>query len=850
MFCPQFLARSCHWSRYPVAFCWLAIAAVAVGLVPVAAAADLGPGLASTPQLSSGELQLALDQLQVLGSVLYIAAHPDDENTALLAWLARGQHLRTGYLSLTRGDGGQNLIGAEKGAALGVIRTQELLAARRLDGAEQFFTRAIDYGYSKSAAEAFTAWDREALLEDVVWVLRNFRPDVVITRFPGDGRGRHGQHTASAQLAAEAFDAAADANRFTDQMAHVEPWQAKRLLWNNWRGALGRDEPVDETRTFEVDVGGYSPLLGRSLGELAAASRSQHKSQGFGTAAQRGRHSEALEHRAGEQAESDLLQGIDTSWARIPRGAEVGRRLAAARAAFDPHQPSVVVPQLLDAAAELAQLDHPWARYKQQRLTAVIAAASGLWLDVKAAAPTVAKGEAVELTITALARSPLEFEIVALEMPTGPVAAFAGRHLQENRPLVEKLTLQLSPNTPASEPYWLRQPADGALFSVPSLALRGRAENPLELSATWSLKIAGQLLSLVTPIKHRWVDPAIGELERPLQVVPKISLRVEPTILIAADSQPREVQVTLNAGTARAQSGQLRLTTPPGWRIEPTKVPFTLATDGGESRFTFSLIATAAAEPGQLSAIAESAGRGYHRQRLEIDYPHIPPQSVLRQAAAQLVPLEIEIGGREIGYVMGPGDEVPAALEQLGYRITLLSDEDLASNDLDRFDAVVTGVRAYNTRPRLKALQQRLLDWVASGGVLVMQYNTAHGLVTEELGPFPLRLSRDRVTVEEAPVTLLSPQHPLLNSPNRITAEDFAHWVQERGLYFPGEWDRRYQPLLASADPGEEPLIGGLLWARHGEGVFIYTGYSFFRQLPAGVPGAYRLFANLLAGGR
>jgi LmbE family N-acetylglucosaminyl deacetylase len=835
-------------SRRPL----LAATSLAAALCLCSAAwASASPAAAPLPTPDAAELRLAVQRLTVLGTALHVGAHPDDENTALLAYLARGRLVRAAYLSLTRGDGGQNLIGKETGELLGVIRTQELLAARRIDGAEQRFTRAVDFGYSKSPAETLSIWDRQAVLADVVRVVRELRPDVVITRFPTDGRGGHGHHTASAILALEAFEAAGDPARFAEQLGALRPWRPKRVVWNAFRPRGGEAEGTAEPPAIQLDLGAYNPLLGRSYSEIAAESRSQHKSQGFGSEARRGSRLDRFVHLAGEPARQDLFDGVDLSWRRLPGGERVGALLDEAVARFEAERPAGVVPVLLEALAALDELAgapataDPWIAVKRAELLEVIRAAAGLWLEAIAAEPEAAPGEVVEVTATAVLRSAVPLRLLRLE-PTGAAPVAAGVALEENRPLEQRLALRLAAEAPLSQPHWLRQPAAKGVFRVADPALAGLPEAPPSAAVRFVLTAWGRELAYTLPVLCRWTDPVEGERYRALAVAPPVAVDLDAGALLFPTGEPRPVQVTLRAG-APGVSGTLRLEAPAGWAVDPPAVPFALDARGEERAFAFTVTPPGEPGVGVLRGLVEAGAARLDRGRLTLDYPHIPPQTLFPPAEARLVRLDLETRGRRIGYVMGAGDEVPEALRQVGYEVVLLADADLESGDLAGYDAIVLGVRAYNTRQVLARANGRLLAYVEAGGTLVVQYNTAADLVLEGFAPFPLEISRGRVTVEEAPVVLLAPDHPLLTTPNRITAADFAGWVQERGLHFPGERDPRYETVVAMADPGEEALPGGILFVRHGRGAYVYTSLAFFRQLPAGVPGALRLFVNLLS---
>jgi LmbE family N-acetylglucosaminyl deacetylase len=805
--------------------------------------------------LDAAETQAALRRLSVAGSVLYVGAHPDDENTALLAYLARGRGARTAYLSLTRGDGGQNILGSEKGALLGVVRTQELLAARRIDGAEQFFTRAIDFGFTKSPEETFRFWDHDAVLADVVWVVRRFRPDVMIARFPTTGEGGHGQHTASAILASEAFDAAGDPARFPEQLRDgVKPWKPKRLVWNvfNFR----QEAPQGADKMLSMDVGAYDPLLGKSYTEIAAESRTMHMSQAQGTPGRRGPALNYFAHLKGEPATQDLFDGVDLSWRRYAGGEAVGQSLEEAARKYDAANPSAALPPLLRAHRALEKLvkDEPLAEAKADALDEVIRSAAGLWVEALAADPYVTPGGEVKVTTTVVNRSgyPLKFETVG--------ASSAGvdllrAELKTNQPLTRERPLRVRPDTAYSQPYWLREEPGKGLFKINDASLVGAPEEPPAFAVPATVIFGeGEGAEAVTfrlPVLYRWTDRVRGDLYRPVVVVPEVAVAVVEQTLVFPDRTPKQVRVTLRNNTASDAAGTLRLKLPAGWAATPSEIPATLKAKGEEFRATFNVTPPAGASTAALAAEFESAGKTFTRGMVEIDYQHIPRQTLFPPARAELVRVDVQKRGSRVAYVSGAGDEIPEALRQVGYDVTLLSDEDLEAADLSRFDAVVTGVRAYNTRPALRRQQKRLLEYVERGGTLVVQYNTPdRTLEGAQLGPYPFRITSDRVTDETAAVLPLAAADALLNAPNKITPADFEGWVQERGLYFASEWDARYTPLFASHDPGAQDLKGSTLVARHGKGTYVFTALAFFRQLPAGVPGAYRLFVNMISAGK
>ncbi len=813
----------------------------------------LQPLLAQVPaKPSAAQVLQDLRKLTVLGSVLYVAAHPDDENTRLIAYLSNEKLFNTGYLAITRGDGGQNLIGPEIRQDLGLIRTQELLQARRTDGGHQFFTRANDFGFSKNAEETFTIWDRERVLADMVWVIRKFRPDVLVTRFPPDARAGHGHHTASAILAEEAFVAAGNPKRFPEQLRQVEVWQPKRLLWNTGVWSFKSQEEFEKygKDLLKIEVGGYNPLLGKSYGEIAAESRSMHKSQGFGATSTRGRDTEYLQHVAGDKATQTLFDGINTTWSRVKGSEKVARLFQKAIEAYRPTEPAAVMPILLEARNELDKLpDSYWKRVKQQELQAVLQAAMGLYLEVTASDFAAAPGTALQLHIEAVNRSAVPVTLQRINYTFANTDTTLNQPLANNQPLMYSATAILPKSIPFSQPYWLREPGTLGMYAVAATQEIGASENEPAAQVAFQVQVAGQPFTFTVPVVYKRTDPVDGEVYRPFVVTPPVFTNILDKVYMFAGPEPKQVQVLVKSGKANL-TGDLRLQLPSGWRAAPDNVSFNLKSKGAEQLIAFTIYPPQSQQEGTLKAIATVEGKEYAQELKEIKYSHIPAQVTFPEATARIVKLNLKKQGQRIGYVMGAGDEVPTSLAQIGYQVTLLQEADMRLPVLQQFDAIILGVRAYNTIDRLRFYQPMLLEYVKNGGNMIVQYNTSSGLVTPTLGPYPLKLSRDRVTDENAAVRFLLPNHPVLNTPNKITRQDFAGWVQERGLYFPGEWSNEYQAILSSNDPGEAPRDGGLLIASYGKGNYIYTGYAFFRELPAGVPGAYRLFANLISLGK
>ncbi len=809
-------------------------------------------------RMTPAEIYESLQRLNFLGSALYVAAHPDDENTRMISYLANEVKAHTAYLSITRGDGGQNLIGSEISELLGVIRTQELLAARRIDGGHQLFTRANDFGFSKHPDETFHIWGRDAVLADVVWAIRQWQPDVIINRFDHRSPGTtHGHHTASAILAYDAFDLSGNPEAYSDQLAYTQPWQARRLFFNtSWwfYGSREAFEKADKSNLISMDLGVYYPLKGKSNPEIAAESRSMHRCQGFGSAGSRGTDIEYLELLKGDlpKVSNNLFEGINTTWSRVPGGEAVGKLLAEAEKEYHFDRPYASLPKLMQAYDRLRALpDGYWKRVKKAELEDVIRACAGLFAEAVATDFSATPGQELTLNLEIINRSPAAVQLRAIRFtPQGPDSLLQYT-LANNARFTAQKKLRLPEDFPISNAYWLNEPWEQGMFTVHDQRLVGLPETPRQVKVQWELLIEGIPFLFDTEVVFKKVDPARGEVYQPFEVTPPVFVNIKEGVYVFSGPEPKTVEVTLKAG-APALEGTLNWQTPQGWRVEPASQPFALKDKGQEQTLRFQLYPPAQQSEGLLIPQAQIAGKIYDKEIVTISYDHIPTQTVLRSARSRVAMINLRKAGNEVGYLMGAGDEVPAALRQIGYVVTELKDNDITPENLRRFDAVILGVRAYNTVDRIKFHQPVLLEYVRNGGNLIVQYNTNNGLriPQADIAPYPLKISRDRVTVEDAEMRILAPNHPVLNSPNKITGKDFEGWVQERGLYFPNEWDKAYEALLSCNDPGEKPSNGALLVAPYGQGYYIYTGLAFFRQLPAGVTGAYRLMANMIATGR
>lgn len=808
------------------------------------------------PQATAGggEILSGLQKLKVLGSVLYMAAHPDDENTRLLAWLSKEKMYRTGYLSLTRGDGGQNLIGEEQGIALGLIRTQELLAARRVDGAEQFFSRAFDFGFSKSTAEAFAVWNKEKILSDAVWVIRKFKPDVIITRFPGDARAGHGHHSASAVIANEAFIAAADSKRFPEQFAFgVEPWQAKRIFWNTFN--FGGNNTISNDQ-LKVDVGVYNPILGKSYGEIAAESRSQHKSQGFGVPASRGSSYEYFVLTGGETVSKDIMDGVVTDWARVPGGEVVQQQIDAIIAGYQVTNPSASVKGLVQLYQTMNSVKgEGWKVQKLKEVQVLIERCSGLFLEATTAQPYAVQGDTLQFSINAINRSNsnvLLKRVVVQQMDTS-----IKRSLTNNIFFSVNKNIVIDQKMDISQPYWLKDKMEKGSFQVADQQLIGKPQNDPSIVATFMVDIENQPFVFQKALQYKHTDPVKGELYQPLSIVPPISVNTSPAILLFRKDQQVSKNVTVEA-TAYMPIDSTTVT------IHQRRMEQELDQNGVplfiEKNKVKKFDIPVSNKRMERSSDLINAGLEYKNARLDqanylamanIHYDHIPEIRYFYQDGVTVLNLDVKTSGKKAGYIKGAGDKIPEALEQLGYEVTFLQEQDITADNLKKFDVVIAGIRAYNIHEWLNTVYETLMNYVYNGGIMLVQYNTNNGagpMRKGKIGPYDFTITNTRTTNEESEAHFLDASHPLMNYPNKITSKDFDGWIQERGIYYADKFSANYTPLLGFKDFDESSeATGSLITTNYGKGRFMYTGLVLFRELPAGVGGAYRILANLIA---
>lgn len=803
---------------------------------------------------NSDKIFLGLQKLKVLGSVLYIAAHPDDENTRLLTYFSKDKQYRTGYLSLTRGDGGQNLIGDEQGIELGLIRTQELLAARRIDGAQQFFTRAYDFGYSKTSKETLEIWGHDKILSDMVWIIRKFQPEVIITRFPPDERAGHGHHQTSAILAGEAFIAAADIHKYPEQFKYgVKPWQAKRLLWNTYN--FGNNNTIRPNQ-FKIDVGGYSPLLGESYGEIASLSRSQHKSQGFGVGSQRGTALEFFEQVAGDKVESSLMEGINISWSKINGGKAIDPLIDSILNQYNFQHPENSVSLLTDLYQSIKNLPEEslWKEEKLEEVTELIFNCLGIFADATTTTEYAVQQDS--LTINCAINQRLHGNAILKSISIGSNKISVNKVMKENENT--NITAKILVDKAISQPYWLQNPMQKGSYTVNEQQLIGKPQNDPPYVATFEIEVNGKLLSLKRPVQYKYTDPVKGEVYEPLVIVPELTVSLDPALLltgvqnsVTALNNP-EISIKFEAQIDQSDAEiKVQLEDQEGKIIQKDTI---LNLSKGKT-YVFSLPLPSSNKTGTETYTAAvlwkigNKANSFNKALKKISYGHIPVINYFYVDSTKVINEPIITKGKNIGYITGAGDKIPQALNEMGYTVKLLTEKDITYDNLKKFDAVIAGVRAYNVHDWLQLKYDVLMRYIKNGGNYIVQYNTSgYGSAASfKMGPYDFTIARTRVTDENAEVKILTPENPVLNYPNKIGKKDFENWIQERSIYQAETWDSHYQTPFAMHDNGESESKGSLIIAPFGKGNFVYTGLVFFRELPAGVAGAFPLIANLIA---
>ncbi|MDQ6530731.1 PIG-L family deacetylase [Flavobacterium sp. LHD-85] len=802
---------------------------------------------------NSVEIYNQIKKLNFLGSVLYVAAHPDDENTRMISYLANDMNARTGYLSLTRGDGGQNLIGPQLRELLGVIRTQELIEARKIDGGEQFFSRANDFGFSKNPDETLDIWDKEKVLADVVWTIRKFQPDIIINRFDHRSPGTtHGHHTSSAMLSVESFKLTNDPKIYPEQLKYVTPWQVKRQFFNpSWwfYGSQEKFDAANKSKFTKLETGVYYTGIGKSNQEIAALSRSRHQSQGFGSTGVRGEETEYLELINGEtpKERDNLFDGIDTSWNRVKNGKPVGDLIAAIISKYDFSHPAASIPDLVKAYAMIQALDDThWKEIKSAAIKNIIASCSGLYLEAVASEQEATPGSTIKLSLEAINRCSVGMELMSVTTLPNNQTTAQNIVLKNNNDNKINLQLQLPSNIDYTQPYWLKEKATVGMYTVSNQENIGIPDIIRDTKVIFNVKINDVEIPFERTVVYKYNDGVKGEMYNFLDIVPEVTTSILERVLIFGNTKSKMIPVKVRAGKDDVK-GNLQLELPKSWNVSPKEIPFALDKKGTEQIFYFEVTPPVNPEEVTAKSVAIVDGKRFDKDETIIDFPHITKQMVLKPAESKCIRIDLKISGDAVAYIMGAGDEVPESLTQMGYKVSVLKPEEITPQKLDSFSTVITGIRAYNTVNALANKQNILFNFVKSGKNMIVQYNTNGKLVTDKIAPYPLKLSNDRVTEENAKITFLAPNHPVLNTPNKISEKDFQGWTQEQGLYYPNEYDPAFTPIISSHDKGESAKDGALLVAPYGKGYYIYTGLSFFRELPEGVSGAYRLLSNIIS---
>lgn len=810
--------------------------------------------LAQKPQkLNAVEIYNQIQKLNFLGSVLYIAAHPDDENTRLISYLSNEQKARTAYLSLTRGDGGQNLIGPQLRELLGVIRTQELLEARKIDGGEQLFSRANDFGFSKNPDETLQIWDKQKVVSDVVWAIRKFQPDVIINRFDHRSPGTtHGHHTASAILSVESFNLANNASVFPEQLKYVKTWQPKRQFFNtSWwfYGSQEKFDAADKTKLTTIKTGTYYSNLGKSNQEIAALSRSSHQSQGFGSTGSRGDDVDYLEIINGDPLtnKENIFDGIDTSWNRVKGGKEIGLLLSQIASKFNFSNPSASIPDLAKTYTLVQDLnDDHWKTIKSNEIKNIIASCAGLYLEAAATTQEACPGSNLLLKLEAINRTPIPMKLVSVTTLPDQKTTLLSRVLQNNSVVNTNLDLKLPENISYTQPYWLKNKGTVGMYTVNEQQNIGIPDIIREVKVVFTIDINGIEIPFERNVVYKYNDNVKGEMYNYLDIVPEVTTGIINKVAFFNSGKSKTIGIKVKAGRDNV-NGIVQLELPSNWTVSPAKIPFAFDKKGMEQIFYFNVMPPLAAIEAIATSVVTIDNKRYDKEQLIIEYPHIAKQQVLKSAEAKFIKLDLKINNQRIGYIMGAGDEVPESLMQMGYQVVLLNPNEITADKLEAIDVIITGIRAYNVEPALESKRQILFDFIKGGKTMIVQYNTPDGANIANIAPYPLTISRDRVTEENAEVRFLAPNHPVLNYPNKITTKDFEGWTQEQGLYYPSTFDNAFTPILSSNDKGESPKNGALLVAPYGKGFYVYTGLSLFRELPEGVSGAYRLLANIIS---
>ena len=800
---------------------------------------------------SSSNIIQMLDKLDVFGKVLYIAAHPDDENTRLITYLANEKKYETAYLSATRGGGGQNFIGTHLKENLGLIRTQELLKAREIDGGIQFFTSAVDFGYSKGPVESLEFWDEDKMLYDFVWIIRKFRPDILITRFNQTPGITHGHHTASAILAQKAFNMSGDPDVYPDQLKLVKPWKPQRIFWNTSSRFFNLDK-YDKDKMLKVDVGIYNGLIGKSYNEIASESRSMHKSQAFGALRRRGSEIELFVHTQGKTAKSDMMEGIDTSWGRVRPHDTLKELIRQSKDSFDIRKPHKITSYLAGAYKELNRItDRHWREIKKKEIKNLIKATTGLFFESLSDVEIAAAGDDIKINFEAINRSPVDINLKKIVLLDNEIPI--NYSLINNQFFRKEISFSVPDDLKISEKYWLVNKPSFGTYSIDDLKDLGAPDNSSAFISKFYFEIEGHEVTYSSPLENKTNNPTKGDDYKTFSVGNPIYINPKNEMELFVNSNKKDIEIEVIAGKDN-YSSNITIDAPAGVKYSPEFHAVSFERKGEKKTLKFEIDLSGQKDTNyDIKFRASDENKSYNRGIDFINYDHIPLQTRFPESSVSIKKFNLNSKSKKIAYLMGPGDLVPQSLGLVGYQVDLLTNEQINLKTLRKYDALIFGVRAFNVDKSLTQLKPQIMSYIEEGGNVIVQYNTSsrwNNLDLNSFLPHNLNISRNRVSEENAPVTILNANHPALNTPNKISLDDFDGWVQERGLYFPNEWSVNYETLITSNDKGEKPNDGGILISKIGKGHFVYTSYSWFRQLPAGVPGAYKIFSNLLSLGK
>ncbi len=793
---------------------------------------------------SSTDIYQALQKFNFLGKVLYVAAHPDDENTAVISYFSNFRNAETAYFSLTRGGGGQNLIGPELRDELGLIRTYELIEARKVDGGKQFFSTAIDFGYSKSSEETFSVWGKNTLLKQTLDVINHFQPDIIINRFDHQRGRTHGHHTAASLLSVEAFDVLTN-----DSLGiYTNCWKPRRLFHNTSWWFYGSREnfenAMEQKKVISIEVGLHNPLTGLSNSEIAATSRSQHKSQGFGSSPSYGPRTEYFELIRGDEPTNDVFDGMDTSWSRIEGGAPIAQLMEQILHEYDFKAPHQSVPKLLKIYRLVLQLkDQELILEKYNQLKEIIQAAMGLQLQYNTSKPFGIPNELLQVELQATNFGPLSIKLHSIDIDTTKLIVEQKIDKHDSYSSRQQITL----DDVLTTPFWLLEKKEDANYTVNDQSIQYLPDTPEKIKAVFSFEFDDLMIEFEESLKYRTNDPVKGEIVERFQIVPQATFEFDQSSYLFNNSQPHQINIQVTSHGPNFQ-GNLSIDSPDDWEITPKHHEVSIGQPSQSKNFSFIVQPPKEFKSDDFQAIIEtSEGEILHHQMTVIDYPHISRHYKVHPSISKATHLDFKTTVKTIGYINGAGDEIPASLRSVGIQVHQYDIDHIELSDIEKYKTIVVGIRAFNVEESMAQKSKMLWEYAKKGGTLIIQYNTSRNLQVSQIAPMPLQLSRLRVTDENSPIEFIDETHAVLHHPNKITKSDFDHWIQERGLYFASNWDKAFQPILSMNDPEEAPVKGSLLIADYHQGKIIYTGISFFRLLPHGVAGAYRLFANLIS---